>query len=186
MAAFDFLTMEDPYQEKSPRKYAVQDINEMSSVSILIQQAILSFVGNERYDQVQIIEFVIAEIGVDRPTAIKGLSWLVDSKRLVTSHGPQGSILYQKPTEEQFGNSIVDDLIFRNVPCVLLYKDGILDIIPVADYVVSERKELQNNSSYKTERVPIGYGSYGEMLKCKEKIGRDGLGTIGTLLLDRI
>jgi hypothetical protein len=35
MAGFDFLTLEDAYQERPPRKYAVHGINEMPSVNIL-------------------------------------------------------------------------------------------------------------------------------------------------------
>jgi hypothetical protein len=67
---------------------------------------------------------------------------------------------------------------------VLLYKSGFTDIFPLEEYVSGERMMLQRDSSYKTEWIPIGYGTYGEMIKCKHEIERKGLGAINTKPLD--
>ena len=57
-----------------------------------------------------------------------------------------------------------------------------MDIFPLQEYVFEELANLQANSNYKTEWIPIGYGSYAEMQKYKHQIERQGLGPIGSHL----
>jgi hypothetical protein len=72
-------------------------------------------------------------------------------------------------------NFVVDDWIWRGVPCVLLYKDEIMDIYPIQDYTDYELTMLQRDSSYKSAWIPIRYGSFIEMQECLYEIAREGL-----------
>jgi hypothetical protein len=79
---------------------------------------------------------------------------------------------------------VVDDWIWRGVPCVLLYKDGIMDVYPIQDYTEYELTMLQMDSSYKSAWIPIRYGSFIEMQECLYEIAREGLCAIGAKPLD--
>ena len=93
------------------------------------------------------------------------------------------SFIKGKPKERDilttFGYDFaVDDWIFRDIPCVLLYKDGIMDIYPIQQYTDYELTMLQMDSSYKSAWILIGYGSFIEMQKRMYEIVREGLGAI--------
>ena len=75
---------------------------------------------------------------------------------------------------------LVDDWIFRNVPCVLLYKDGLMDIYPIEDYTDYELTMLQRDSSYRSAWIPVRYGNFIEMQKYMYEIAREGLRVIDT------
>lgn len=77
-------------------------------------------------------------------------------------------------------NMAVDDWIYRKVPCVLLYKDGIMDIHAVQDYATYELAMLRKDSSYKSPWLPIGYGSFKKMQKLMYEIASERLAVIGT------
>jgi len=84
-----------------------------------------------------------------------------------------------------FGYRLVaDNWIFQNVPCVLVYKDGFMDIYPIEQYTDYELTLLQRDSSYKSPWIPIRYGSFIEMQKCMYEIAHEGLGAICAKPLD--
>ena len=79
---------------------------------------------------------------------------------------------------------VVDDWIFRNVTCVLLYKDKLMDIYPIEAYTDYELTMLQRDSNYKSARIPIRYGSFIDMQKCMYEIAREGLHAIDAKSLE--
>jgi hypothetical protein len=74
----------------------------------------------------------------------------------------------------------VDDWIFQDIPCVLLYKDGLMDIYPVQAYTSYELTMLQRDSTHKSAWIPIRYGNFLEMQECMYEILREGLCAINT------
>jgi hypothetical protein len=52
-------------------------------------------------------------------------------------------------------NLTIDEWIFQNIPCVLLYKDGYMDIYPIQEYTAYE----QDNAS-KRPKLQILLGAY--------------------------
>jgi hypothetical protein len=74
----------------------------------------------------------------------------------------------------------IDDWIFQDIPCVLLYKDGLMDIYPVQEYTAYELTMLQRDPSYKSSWVPIRYGSFLEMQACMYEILQEGLHALST------
>jgi|WetSurMetagenome_2_1015567.scaffolds.fasta_scaffold84112_2 hypothetical protein len=74
----------------------------------------------------------------------------------------------------------VDDWIFREIPCVLLYKDGHMDIYPIEEYSAYELTMLQRDPSYKPSWVPIRYGSFLELQTCMYEILQEGLCEVST------
>lgn len=79
---------------------------------------------------------------------------------------------------------VVDDWIWRGVPCVLLHKDGIMDIYPIQDYTDYELAMLQRDASYKSPWIPIAYGSFVELQKLMYEIAREGPSAIDVKPLD--
>ena len=73
----------------------------------------------------------------------------------------------------------VDEWIWAKVPCVLLYKDGIMDIYPVEDYTAYELAMLRRDSRYKSPWIPIGYGMFEEMQTLMYRLASEGPSEIG-------
>jgi hypothetical protein len=69
----------------------------------------------------------------------------------------------------------IDEWIYLDIPCVLLYKDGFMDIYPIQEYTGYELTMLQRDLSYKSAWVPIGYGTFLNMQKCLYEILYEGL-----------
>ena len=72
-------------------------------------------------------------------------------------------------------DATVDEWIFHNIPCVLLYKDGDMDVYPVQEYTECELSMLQGDSSYKSAWTPIGYGNFLEMQERMHELLREKL-----------
>ena len=72
----------------------------------------------------------------------------------------------------------VDDWIFEGLLCVLLFKDGEMDIYPIQEYTDHELTMLQRDSKYKSSWIPIQCGSFIELQKYMYEIARGGLCTI--------
>jgi hypothetical protein len=72
----------------------------------------------------------------------------------------------------------IDEWIYMGIPCVLLYKDGLMDIYPVQEYTGYELTMLQRDSRYTSAWVVIGYGSFLEMQELMYERLREWAGAI--------